>query len=258
MTKLRARLKDIKLYYCYACRRLGISGYEVHQIYLPEHDLLYIPIPKNACSSTKHALYEIEFGKEFDYDLIEDQGFEDIHDYYKKRTDAFTSISELKTTDSATRFAIVRDPVERLISCYRNRVVDLGDLQSTAATLERMGLPLEPDLNTFVRNLRRYRKANKIIEHHSRPQYRFLGGTLQYLDRIFPIERMEDLKKMLKEHAPYFKMKRKKSGGTDLKLTDLSEKALMRAIKFYRRDYKILRQFYSPQKVRDKFKRLLS
>lgn len=248
----RANIKNLKLYFRFACRRFGLRGYQLHQIYLPDQDLLYIPIPKNASSSTKHALYEVEYGKRFDYGLKKNDGFEDIHDYYKKRADAFTSVNKLRNMDSLTRFAIVRDPVERLVSCYRNRVVDLGDLRPTEAALKRVGLPLEPDLNTFVLNLRQYRNINKVIEHHSRPQSRFLGGTLKYLDRIVPMEQIAELEEMLQRYKPGLNMLEKKSGGTEVDTSDLSRKALNSAIRFYRKDYRLLRDFYTPDKTREK------
>lgn len=253
--KLTGFIDKVKLYYRFGCRRLGITGYEVHQIYLPDQKLLYIPIPKNACTSIKHAMYEIEFGKKFSSEFKEKYGYEDHHDYYKKRPGAFTGVTALRILEQVTRFAVIRDPVERLISCYRNRVLDLGDLQSSTFILNRMNLPIEPDVNTFLLNLERYRKANKSIEHHSRPQHIFLGGTLQYLDRIFPIEELDKLEEMLKNYKPDLKMLQRKSGGSDVGFSDISEKAVQFAIDFYQKDYELLKSFYKPERIREKHRR---
>lgn len=114
----------IKLYYRYGCRRLGLSSYQIHQIYLPEQNLVYIPIPKNACTSIKQALHEIEFGYLFNANLLEFNDYQEIHEYYQLRPHAFTGVNRLKRKTNVTRFAVIRDPVERLISCYRNRVLD--------------------------------------------------------------------------------------------------------------------------------------
>lgn len=247
--------QELKLRYRFACRRLGIPGYQVHQIYLSEYQLLYIPIPKNACTSIKQALQYIEFGTLFDAKRKEHAAYTDVHDYYKKRPGAFTGIRQLKAASRATRFAIVRDPVERLISCYRNRVVDLGDLRSGENALKKKGLSAEPDLNTFVLNLETYRKASKSIEHHSRPQSAFLGGTFDYLDHIYPIEEIENLHAVLKQFAPGLELLNRKSGGAEFDVSDLSPDALEYAIGFYQDDYNLLKDFYTPQAISEKYNR---
>lgn len=249
-------LNDAKLYFRFGCRRLGVPGYEVHQIYLPEQQLLYIPIPKNACTSIKHALHEIEFGTRFDSDLPEFSNYREHHEYYKKRPAAFTSVESLKSRTDVFRFALVREPVKRLISCYRNRVVDLGDLKSSLIILEHEGLSPEPDLNTFVLNLEEYRKANKNIEHHSRPQARFLGGTTEYLDRIYTMDEMPQLVEMLKEYSPGLEMRKRKTGGTEVSLADLSEEALKEAVRFYREDYELLKDYFLPEDIVKEYEQL--
>lgn len=253
---LKRTLGDLTLYYRYSCRRLGVKGYQVHQIYLPEQKLIYIPIPKNACTSIKHALHEIEFGKRFNADLPEFSDYREHHDYYKKRAHAFTSVEALKKRTDVLRFALVRDPVKRLISCYRNRVVDLGDLELSRSTLEQMELSVEPDLNTFVLNLSAYRRANKKIEHHSRPQSRFLGGTIEYLDRVFTLAEMNDLLDMLRKYDPDLNLRQRKTGGTKITLADLSEEALQHAIAFYQEDYKLLGAYFKPEEIVEKYRAL--
>lgn len=246
MGLLKRNWEELRLYYRYFCRRLGIPGYQVHQIYLPDQKLIYIPIPKNACTSIKHALHEIEFGKRFDADLLEFSDYREHHDYYKKRPHAFTSVSVLQKRTDTTRFALVRDPVKRLISCYRNRVLDLGDLESSRKILENKGLPTNPDLNTFVLNLAEYRRINKSIEHHSRPQYKFLGGTIDYLDSVFTLRDISELEEMLQDFKSGLKLRQRKTGGTDVTLDDISREALGVAIEFYKKDYKLLEDYFSP------------
>ncbi|GAA5523383.1 sulfotransferase family protein [Aliifodinibius salicampi] len=246
MGLLKRNWEELRLYYRYFCRMLGVPGYQVHQIYLSDQGLIYIPIPKNACTSIKHALHEIEFGKRFDANLPEFSDYREHHDYFKKRPFAFTSVSTLQKRTDTTRFALVRDPVKRLISCYRNRVLDLGDLESSQETLKNEGLPINPDLNTFVLNLVEYRHINKSIEHHSRPQYEFLGETIDYLDRIFTLSEISELEEMLQRFKPGLKLRQRKTGGTDITLDDISREALDAAIEFYKKDYKLLGDYFSP------------
>jgi hypothetical protein len=246
MGLLKRNWEELRLYYRYLCRRLGLPGYQVHQIYLPEQRLTYIPIPKNACTSIKHALHEIEFDKRFDADLPEFSDYREHHDYYKKRPHAFTSVSALRRQTDTLRFALIRDPVKRLISCYRNRVVDLGDLESSRKKLENEGLPINPDLNTFVLNLGQYRHSNNSIEHHSRPQCEFLGGTIDYLDRIFTLSEISELEDMLRSFKPNLKLRQRKTGGTNVTVGDISTEALNAAIEFYKKDYNLLGDYFSP------------
>lgn len=241
--------KDIQLYTRFAARKLGIPGYQIHQICLTQQELIYIPIPKNACSTIKQTLYKIEFGRPYNSDRAKSKAYRNIHYYYKKRPDAFTSVSKIDAARDCTRFTIVRDPLDRLISCYRNRVVDLKDLEMNPDGLKNMNLPAEPDLNTFVLHLGNYRKANKSIEHHSRPQAEFLGHTLHHVDYVYPIEEMGNLEKMLRAHSPDFKMPKLKSGGTQVELSHFSEKALAVVNRFYKKDYQLLKQYYSPTKT---------
>lgn len=241
------RYKELQLYARFLARKMGFPGYQIHQICLNEYKLIYIPIPKNACTSIKQALHAIEFGQIFDANRPINYSYKDIHDYYIKRSDAFTSANKLKTASGFTRFAIVRDPVERVISCYRNRVIDLGDLQSDLDALNRMNLPAEPDLNTFILNLTKYRKASKSIEHHSRPQSAFLGSSLKYLDHVFPLEQIDELHTLLRNFSPNLKMLNRKGGGTKIDSNELSEKALEHAVHFYKKDYELLNQFYQPK-----------
>lgn len=253
---LKRKIDDIKLYYRFSCRRFGIPGYQVHQIYLPEQELIYIPIPKNACTSIKHALHEIEFGKRFDAELPEFSDYREHHDYYKKRPGAFTSVLALREQTNTTRFALVRDPVKRLLSCYRNRVVDLGDLNTSRKKLERLDLPLDPDINTFIINLELYRSANKSIEHHSRLQCEFLGGTTDYLDRVFTMSEIPKLAEMLRNYKPGLILRQRKTGGTMITLSDISEKTLQYAVDFYRSDYELLKNYFSPERIFDEYRKM--
>jgi CRISPR/Cas system-associated exonuclease Cas4 (RecB family) len=236
----------IKLYYRYGCRRLGLPSYQVHQIYLPKQEVIYIPIKKNASTSVEQALHEIEYGCLFNTDLPEYGGYDGIHEYYQLRPHAFTSVNVLKKQTKLTRFAIIREPINRLISCYHNRVVDEGRLAKNRKALQRINLPAEPDLNTFVINLKKYRKMNKNIEHHSRPQSDFLGGTIQYLDYIYTMKKIPELFAFLRKYKPDLVMRKRRSSDMEISMDDLSQQALEKAIHFYRKDYQLLHDYFSP------------
>lgn len=94
-------LDDAKLYFRFGCRRLVFRNMKYIRFYLPDQKSLYIPIPRNACTSIKHALHEIEFGTRFDSDLPEFSDYREHHEYYKKRPGAFTSVESLKKRTDA-------------------------------------------------------------------------------------------------------------------------------------------------------------
>ena len=232
--------KDLKLKYRFVCRKMGVPGYQIHQILLTEQQLIYIPVPKNGCTTVKQALHQMEFGSVFDSDAPGHEPYVDVHDFYQKREAAFTDKKQLFRNSKFTRFAIVRDPVERLISCYRNRVVDLGDLENDRVSLKKHGLSESPDINTFVLNLVEYRKVSKSIEHHSRLQSSFFGGTLSYLDKVFLMEDLNGVKDFLKMYKPDLKFLKRKTGGSAFSVSDLSDKALNNAVQFYRKGLQVV------------------
>src|SRR5699024_972923 len=247
--KLEKYAKDLRLYYHYGCRRLGLEKHSIHQILSRKHKLLYIPISKNASTSLKHVLFELEEGFAYKYFSKNKQVYRSLHDYFLKQPNAFTGVSDLLSDTSFTKFAVIRDPVKRLISCYRNRVVDLKDLEKSRLD----GLPVRPDINYFILKLNKYQKANKIIEHHSRAQHKFLGNTLQYLDHIFPMKQMQRLKDFIKKYQPDYKLLERKSKGTSYALNDLSAEALEKAIHFYQKDYDLLEDYYSADQIWDEY-----
>jgi len=226
---------------------MGVPGYQIHQIMLPEQKLIYIPVPKNGCTTVKQALHQMEFETAFDTDEPGHEPYVDVHDFYQKREAAFTDKNRLHRNSKFTRLAIIRDPVERLISCYRNRVVDLRDLENDRVSLKKHGLRVDPDINTFVLNLAEYRNASKSIEHHSRPQSSFFGGTLSYLDKIFPMKELNEVQNFLKSYKPDLQFMKRKTGGSAYSASDLSNKALNVAVQFYSQDYKLLIGYYDPK-----------
>ena len=58
---------------------------------------------------------------------------------------------------------------------------------------------------------------------------------------------------MLSELKPDLQMKSEKSGGPSFNLADLSEEALDKIINFYREDYNLLADYYSPEGIREAY-----
>ncbi|MEX2478148.1 MAG: sulfotransferase family 2 domain-containing protein [Gracilimonas sp.] len=249
-------LEEFVLGVRYAFRRLGLSGYQIHQIILKEQGLIYIPIPKNACSSMKDSLYLLEFGHEFDTNLPKLKQYKSHHDYFLKRANAFTGKYQLNQKKDYTRIAIIREPIERFISCYRNRVIDLEDLAHDINELRIAGLEVKPDINSFVKKLEVYRSVNKAINHHTTPQSNFLGHTIEYLDRIYTLADIEELQQLLQSYKPDLKFYKRKSGGTSVKLGELSRESLHKLFDFYAEDYNLFSKYFSPEDIFQELKKI--
>lgn len=94
--------------------------------------------------------------------------------------------------DDLFRFCIVRDPLERFVSAYRNRVLD----QEALLDLEDMSLEQRPTLEKFALNLEAYREASYLIRHHTDPQTAFLGEDatrFHLMLRFYDLSEMVDI-----------------------------------------------------------------
>lgn len=213
-----------------------------------EHKIVYYSIPKVACSSQKLAHYRLLHGKPF---AREDTGGKGIHDIYGSPK---FDLGEHRVLRKAGywSYAIVRDPIERLISAYANKVIDADVITVRAAKeksalkrLEANGLPSKPDLETFALNLETYRRICPEIRQHTRHYHYFLGRNLKVFSVIFPIEDMQKLRRALSRRTGQTQPVRhtNKSGSKEL-LTQMSETAFEAFLEFSEPDYKLLTEFY--------------
>jgi len=94
----------------------------------------------------------------------------------------------LDQTAGLRRFAIVRDPVERIQSCWRNRVKMEHELTPplvSAEALAALDLPAEPDFPVFLARLAEYCRVSGPIPYHPEPHHVFLGPDPDAFDALF-------------------------------------------------------------------------
>jgi hypothetical protein len=162
---------------------------------VPSLGLAYFPVPKNACTSLKEFFHEIVEGAPFEARRREDGQRLYIHNMPGYATPEFRP-EFVAATQGLVRLAVVRHPVRRLISAYKNRVRAYWELSVKVLgqeVLDRHGLVPNPDFAVFIERLEDYRRVSVSIRHHTAPQVAFLGPDLSLYEHL---HRMEDLPRL--------------------------------------------------------------
>lgn len=173
---------------------------------VPTYNLVYAAVPKAACTSLKRAMYRLEHGTEFRG--VETNG---------KRLglqQAFPTTrferGDFAQLDDPWLFAVIRDPAERVLSTWSERVMGAGRLE--IANDRRMGSGLarimrkvtggmgaqpmldpRPTLDQFVLNLDHYAATYPAVAHHVQSASWFLGPDLGIYDRIYTVRELDQL-----------------------------------------------------------------
>lgn len=218
-------------------------------IYLKKYKLAYIPVPKNACTTTKHFLYQLQNKREFESFEAGHKKF-NIHNLMPTlQREKWNSLKFFDEIDRSNTFifAIVRDPLSRLLSCYKNRVLFHGDISKDIRACKKCkeaGLPEKPDINTFAQNLTFYQENCKSIEHHSRPQVDFIGKDPNFYSKIYPIQNInselwDDLNNIAGEKI-LTPDKKLQTGGSKIVIDQLTSENSAKIKHLYTTDYKFL------------------
>ena len=172
-------------------------------VFLEKFQFAYISAPKCACTSVKEMLFRIENGPGVMLPKSRKGAIElrcngrkiYVHNLYP--TLEFESARK-RLEQASTRVCIVRDPVERIASCHRNRVIAKNKLNAEEINKFKINAIANPDFNSFVRNLGEYRKSPH-IEHHSKPLASFLGKNKKLYTDIFNMRQLGSLEKLIQQ-----------------------------------------------------------
>ncbi|MEI8700677.1 MAG: hypothetical protein EOR99_25350 [Mesorhizobium sp.] len=215
-------------------------------IEIKELAITYYPIPKSGSSSVKYALMALD-GKEGSL-----SGFDPDNDVHGHLATNYVDPFFPTYDGHKGRFTIVRDPLERLLSAYSSRISDTRVLtrpEVDREKLERLGIPVDPDFDTFIFNIEKYCACSWEIQFHvASPRY-FTGCSLFLFEHVFKFEQMDRVKAFLSSvSGRVFDLPRLQVGGRKISPSDLSPAALAKAMRFCRYDYGFLVDYYDPQK----------
>lgn len=206
---------------------------------LRKYSIGFKDIPKTASTSVKHAFYKLQYDREFEYDHI-NHPKKHIHWYYQSR-----SIQNAKL-----RIIIVRDPVDRFLSAYANRVEHHGDLsEKKIKRMPSKDFKFDPSLDEFIKNFSTYARI-KAIEWHTRSISKWVGGSFDMYTHVFSFEQIDEFEKLMNsETGKPFKMQRLQKSNKNNLLSRLSPVQLQKIIDIYAEDYILLDGMYSPDTV---------
>ncbi|MBC6442134.1 MAG: sulfotransferase family 2 domain-containing protein, partial [Rhodobacteraceae bacterium] len=169
--------------------------------------IAYFPVPKCASTSLKYCFYEANTG------LVAKKQNLLKKIYIKMQSFAGTNLQELEGYE---RMAVVRDPVARLKSCYREKILRryinfennpdgrthyLRYHDGEEKKLKSCNLPEYPDFETFVEHLEEYRGISAKIESHSRSLSYWLGSDPLFFDAIFDFSALPELGEWLQSRG---------------------------------------------------------
>lgn len=144
--------------------------------------------PKVLSTSLKHLAFETDTDQ--DFSSFRANG----RDVYVHRFYPLGPLNLNHLGDGTTSIAIVRDPVARFVSMYKNRILNSrSNTRQQYLELSKLGLDPSPSLNQLVLRLEEYRAAAHDIQHHSAPQAIFLGGDLRNFDHAVNFSNIQGL-----------------------------------------------------------------
>lgn len=206
-------------------------------VILPQFDLFYAPVPKVACTSLKLMFFEAENGRPFEPFVVNGRPRHIHNAAYAATLHADLPLARL--TDMH-RVAVIRDPIERLISAYRNRVRHHRELahERAPARFAETGLAPDPDLGTFVDRLEDYADLSASIHHHTRPMVDFLGTDPAWFSEIYTLAELDRfLADMRARTGQPLTLPHVQTGGPKLDMDALTPAQRRKLRGFYAADY---------------------
>lgn len=196
--------------------------------------LAFYPCPKNANSSTKLFLIK-HLGLENKYSFIADK-----IPRYKQTSDMFLKKNKINVVNflpnkqsfqkinTNQKCCIIRDPVSRFISAYKNRILYHKDLDFSNHSIDLIIEKLE----------------NKLFENlHFLPQSFFFGNDLSYFTIIGEINKINIFANKINNFfGKVINFPKIQTGGNKI-LLKLNNSQIKKIKKIYSKDYNLISEF---------------
>ena len=208
-----------------------MSKYAVFTSKTSNKKLIYYPCPKNANTSAKMFFAKhLNVDKHFLFLGDEIPQIEQTPDHYGGKQNIIGIIPSkqpFKKINVDIKCCIVRDPIKRFISAYKNRILYHRDIQFKDHSIDMILEKLE--INNF---------ENK----HFLPQVYFLGEDLNYYTFW---STTEDLSFFVEQVNDFFSRKinfpKIQTGGGDIKIK-LTKSQISKIEKIYAKDFKLIQK----------------
>ena len=211
------------------------------------YNLAYFAVPKAGSTSMKAVIYDLE------HDRAWTGPPNKVHPEY--RTFPLTP-KDFSDTEGYFRFAIVRDPIGRLLSAYGNRVHARRDISRSLHGRRqhlkfRVAHPrrsLFPSAADFYSHLETYQKVSYSIWHHTASISNFIGTDLSVFDAVYRLESdipLLEAELSRRAHRP-IRLGREQTEGVKIGFHDLPSKVRAKLLRYTSDDYSLLEFFYDP------------
>ncbi|WP_209509861.1 MULTISPECIES: sulfotransferase family 2 domain-containing protein [unclassified Ruegeria] len=218
---------------------------------------VYFDITKVGSSSLKETFWELDHGEPFkgrgikrvvnnlhwrlaSAKLIPPRN---IHEQDGYRTQIF---SKAVVPEGYTTFTLVRDPVARIRSAWRDKVHrNQFRWRNEEMDIENEDLPLDPTFGEFIDHFNEYRAVSRPVRVHTTPYSWHLGNDISLFDHVFRLEAVEEMNAFLSNRLgrpfPVQHVNKSGAGRRDNTLTPRQIDALLQITQ---EDYSLLGDIY--------------
>ena len=201
--------------------------------------LVYVPVPKIACTSIKFAILDQCSPDTAEILRASDLPGKGVHGIFPSV--AMRPKFAMMAMSPLTKwFCVVRDPLRRFVSGYRNRILHHRDLEALdRSVFEHAGLSPNPDPDEFAMNLGRYAEISGSTKHHFGPLCMFLGHRPRMFHRIFCISEIDEIANYMAAYGGPAEIPHEQTGGPKMSVKDLSPNSIAHLQAYYSNDYRV-------------------